>query len=68
MVNRRSIALRIPTDALQIIDQEAKARNLSRTDYIVKASTGTLDETINDAIRRIEQLEADVQRLSELRY
>jgi uncharacterized protein (DUF1778 family) len=67
-MQRRSIALRIPVDALQVIDQEAQARGLSRTDYIVKASTGTLDETVSETLRRVEKLEQEVDRLGQLSY
>ena len=65
---RRPVALRIPADALETIDHEAERRQLSRTDYMVRASTGTLDDTISDALRRIETLETEVARLTQLAY
>lgn len=65
---RRSIALRVPVTALRTIDQEARRRNLSRTEFIVQASTGTLDETVSEAFRRIQALEQAVERLQAVAY
>lgn len=43
---RRHLALRIRPDALAAIDQLTDKHGLSRTDYMVRASTGELHDVI----------------------
>jgi uncharacterized protein (DUF1778 family) len=68
IATRRPVALRVPDDDLHVIDQEAQARGLSRTDYMIRASTGQLSETQNETAKRLDALEQTVARLTEIAF
>jgi hypothetical protein len=60
---RRHVALRIPQDVLAQIDRLAEDRGLARTAYMIRASTGELEDPTDlrsefDAIHgRLDRLE-----------
>jgi hypothetical protein len=64
-LTRRHVALRVPQDVLAQIDGLAEDHGLTRTAYMIRASTGELDDptdlhaefdAIHQRLDRLEQL------------
>jgi uncharacterized protein (DUF1778 family) len=56
---KRHLALRISVPDLELIEQLATERGLNRTDYMVRASTGDLHDSI-DLDARFAAIEGDL--------
>ena len=65
---RKHLALRIPENDLDRIDQLAASRRLTRTEYIIQASTGQLEPTLSGIPERLRDIEAKVARLEEFAF
>jgi uncharacterized protein (DUF1778 family) len=59
---KRHLALRIAGADLELIDQLAAKHGLTRTDYMVRASTGDLRDPI-DLEARFDELDERISRL-----
>jgi uncharacterized protein (DUF1778 family) len=64
---RRHMALRIPEADLAIIDQLANQHRMTRTDYMIRASTGELADP-TDRQAEHDRLEERVERLEQLAF
>ncbi len=64
---KRHLALRISEADLELIDQLADQHRLSRTEYMVRASTGDLIDAI-DVDARFGELSDRVSRLERLAF
>lgn len=64
----RALSFRITDQEHAAITAEARRRGLTRTDYIVQACTGTLEDTTTELARRVHDLETAVQRLETVAY
>src|ERR1035437_6435011 len=64
----RPIAIRIPQDDLQQIDEQAAALKLTRTAFIVASATGSLTINTSSLTDRIDYLEEAVKRLQEFAF
>jgi uncharacterized protein (DUF1778 family) len=62
---RQHISLRIAGDDLALIDKLAADHRLSRTDYMVRASTGELEDPI-DLDERFDSIERRLERVERL--
>ena len=66
-IPRRHLALRIPADALVEIDRLAEEHGLTRTAYMVRASTGELTDPL-DLDAALEEIERRISRLEQFAY
>lgn len=66
-VVRRPIAMRIPEQDLAEIDRQANELRLSRTEFMVRASTGGI-KTSNTLKDRLDAVEQRLQRLEQVAY
>lgn len=63
MTTTTLITLRIPPERLEQIDEDAKALNMSRTQYMISAALGRLPDQQTSLEGRVDQLERCTQRL-----
>lgn len=66
-LTRRHVALRIPLDVLAQIDGLAEDHGLTRTAYMIRASTGELEDP-TDLRAEFDAIHGRIDRLEQLAY
>jgi uncharacterized protein (DUF1778 family) len=62
--SRRHLSLRIPANSLDRIDQLAAHHRLNRTDYLIRAALGELDDPI-ELEARFDSIEGRLARIEQ---
>ena len=61
-------AIRVSAQDLQQIDQRAHNYGMTRTDYMIRASLGTLDADDNQVVTELASIKQRLERLEQSAY